>query len=462
MKRILTVILLFLLVGNIQAQNKCDWVYLFNGKNLRGWKVLNGTAEYKVENGVIVGVSKLNTRNTFLTTKKEYSDFILEYEVKMDDALNSGVQIRSNTIPEYLNGAFHGYQIELDPSERAWSGGIYDESRRGWLYHLEYSPKAKMAFKHSEWNKFRVEAIGHSIRVWINGVPSADLMDDMTSEGFIGLQVHGIGNNKEKEGKKIQFKNIRIKTENLAHEKTPTSNKIPQVSLLTNVLTEKEKAAGWKFLFDGKTSNGWKGAKLNEFPSKGWSIENGILKVHKSTGGESENGGDIVTKEKYGNFELEVDFKMTKGANSGVKYFVDTDLNKGKGSSIGCEFQILDDRNHPDAKKGTNGNRTIGSLYDIITAQAQYIGLETYTNKRVEWNGWNRAKIVSKNGYVAHYLNGMKVVEYNRNSHMWRALVAYSKYKNWPNFGELPKGNILLQDHGDEVSFKNIKIKVLN
>jgi len=456
----LLLVLLFSFSLNFCTQD--DWIKLFNGKNLDGWEILNGTADYEVKNGIVVGISEMNTPNTFLVTKKLYSDFILEYEVRMDNLLNSGVQIRSNSLPEYKNGRVHGYQVELDPKERAWSGGIYDEARRGWLYPLEYSPKAKSAFKHEDWNKFRVEAIGNSIRVWINGVASADLIDDMTAEGFIGLQVHGIGNSKKMAGKTVEFRNIRIKTENLDKEKSPITDDIPQVSFLTNVLTEKEKAAGWKLLFDGKTTNGWKGAKLDEFPSKGWSVKDGILSVHKSDGGESTNGGDIVTVDKYGNFELAVDFKLTEGANSGIKYFVDVDLNKGAGSSIGCEYQILDDGKHPDAKKGVNGNRTVGSLYDLITAEAKYIGSTSNTNKRVKWSGWNRARIVSKDGYVAHYLNGMKMLEYNRYSHMWRALVAYSKYKDWPNFGELLEGNILLQDHGDDVSFKNIKIKTLD
>ena len=137
-----------------------------------------------------------------------------------------------------------------------------------------------------------------------------------------------------------------------------------------NVLTEQETRDGWKLLWDGKTTEGWIGARISTFPSKGWVIENGILKVLKSGGGESTNGGDIVTTRKYKNFILKVDFKITEGANSGIKYFVNPDLNKGEGSAIGCEFQILDDEKHPDAKLGVKGNRTLGSLYDLIPASA--------------------------------------------------------------------------------------------
>ena len=194
---------------------------------------------------------------------------------------------------------------------------------------------------------------------------------------------------------------------------------------------------------------------MDEFPEKGWEIEDGILTVLASGGAESAAGGDIVTKDLYGDFELKVDFKLTKGANSGVKYYVDTDINKGPGSSIGLEYQILDDENHPDAKLGNHkGSRTVASLYDLIKADP---------NKPINPVGeWNTAHIVSKDNEVEHWLNGTKVLEYERGSENFRKLVSESKYDKWPNFGELEEGRILLQDHGDRVSFKNIKIKYLN
>ncbi|MCD8270989.1 MAG: DUF1080 domain-containing protein, partial [Parabacteroides sp.] len=219
-----------------------------------------------------------------------------------------------------------------------------------------------------------------------------------------------------------------------------------------NVLTSQEKNEGWELLWDGKTTNGWRGAKLQSFPEKGWSIIGNELVVEKAQGKESGNDGDIVTIKTYKNFELVADFKITTGANSGIKYFVDPELNKGEGSAIGCEFQILDDDVHPDAKLGRKGNRTIGSLYDLIPACKE---------KPFKKNEFNTARIVVKGNHVEHWLNGMLVVEYERNNQMWRALVAGSKYVDWPNFGEAAEGHILLQDHGDEVHFKNIKIKEL-
>jgi len=220
-----------------------------------------------------------------------------------------------------------------------------------------------------------------------------------------------------------------------------------------NTLTSKEKEEGWELLWDGKTTEGWRGAKISDFPAKGWAIEKGVLRVVPSGGAESAHGGDIITVRIYRNFALKVDFKITKGANSGIKYFVDPELNKGDGSAIGCEFQLLDDKNHPDAKLGVKGNRQLGALYDLIPAD------RSNPNYRFDETGFNTAMIIVNGNRVQHYLNGVKIVEYVRNTPAFNALVAYSKYINWPNFGNHAEGHILLQDHGDEVFFKNIKIK---
>lgn len=186
---------------------------LFNGESFEGWTQRGGKAEYSIEDGVIVGTSVPSTPNSFLCTEKEYGDFILDLEYKVDPLLNSGIQIRSLVYPEDHKraGVVHGYQVEIDPSDRAWSAGIYDESRRGWLYNLEDNPAAQAAFKQNEWNHYRIACIGNSIRTWINGVPAANLLDDMTAKGFIALQVHGVGGDKNKVGKQIQWRNIRIR-----------------------------------------------------------------------------------------------------------------------------------------------------------------------------------------------------------------------------------------------------------
>lgn len=449
-KNILMLIAVFMILASCKQQGP-EWKDLFNGKNLDGWVKLNGTAEYRVEDDMIVGVSEMNTPNTFLATTETYGDFILEFDFKVDDGLNSGVQFRSLSLPEYNNGRVHGYQFEIDPSDRSWTGGVYDEARRGWIYPMNYNPEGENAFKKGEWNSARIEAIGNSIRTWVNGVECANLLDNTTTEGFIALQVHSI-NNEELAGKTVSWRNIRILTDNLEQYKTPVNSNVKQLNQIANTISELEASEGWELLWDGKTTNGWRGAKLDEFPEKGWVIEDGILKVLKGDGGESTNGGDIVTTKPYKNFMLKVDFRITEAANSGIKYFVDTNLNKGEGSAIGCEFQILDDRNHPDAKLGINGNRTLGSLYDLIAAPE---------DKPFRSGFFNTAMVVVQGNHVEHWLNGVKIVEYERNTEEWNALVQTSKYKDWPNFGNAEEGLLLLQDHGDEVWFQNIKIKVL-
>jgi len=428
-------------------KDSTPWIQLFDGTSLNGWTQLGGEANYKVENNLIVGATRFNTPNSFLTSDKMYGDFILELEFKVDSSMNSGIQIRSNSIPNYKNGQVHGYQIEIDPSKRAWSAGIYDEARRGWLHPLTDNVNGQKAFKQMQWNHYRIEAIGDTIKTWINDVPASYLIDDKTASGFIGLQVHSIGNDK-KEGKEIAWRNIKILTDNLSKytKKTPL-----QPILTKNKLSIDETKKGWKLLWDGISLNGWRGAKLDVFPEKGWIIENGDLSVLASGGSESRAGGDIVTTDQYENFELKIDFKVRKGGNSGIKYYVNTELNKGQGSSIGLEYQILDDKEHPDAMLGNHtGSRTLASLYDLIQADS----IKPVNNI----GEWNSAYILSNDDHVEHWLNGVKVLEYERKSDNYKKLVSESKYAQWPNFGEADKGEILLQDHGDYVSFKNIKI----
>ncbi|MGB5609129.1 MAG: DUF1080 domain-containing protein [Eudoraea sp.] len=447
-KTVLILIVLTSMGCSDSVKDNTPWTPLFDGETLNGWTIKGGEAHYTVRDEIIVGSTVHDTPNTFLTTDRMYGDFILELDYKVDSTMNSGIQIRSNSFPHYRNGRVHGYQIEIDPSDRAWSAGIYDEARRGWLNTMDNNPKAQQAFKQNDWNHYRIEALGDTLKTWINDVPAAYLIDDKTSSGFIGLQVHSIGED-QKEGTEIQWKNIRILTDSLA--------KYARKSTLTPIITKNqlgidEEKNGWKLLWDGSTTNGWRGARLDDFPAQGWVIENGELIVLSSGGGESKAGGDIVTDDLYGNFEFQLDFKLTKGANSGIKYFVDTDLNKGPGSSIGLEYQILDDDNHPDAKLGNHeGSRTMASLYDLIKVDP---------DKPVNPIGeWNHARILSKDNHVEHWLNGMKVLEYERKSDTYKKLVSESKYKIWPNFGEADKGHILLQDHGDRVAFKNIKIR---
>ncbi len=443
-------VVLTLLSFGSMAQKE-QWTPLFDGKTLKGWKQLGGQAKYEVKNGEIIGTTVANTPNSFLCTEKEYGDFILELDLKVAEGMNSGIQFRSLSKPDYQNGRVHGYQVEVDPSDRNWSGGLYDEGRRDWLYIPNINPEGKKAFKHNEqWNHYRVEAIGNTIRTWVNDIPVSSLIDDVTAQGFIALQVHSIYGNM-KEGMEIRWKNIKIQTQNL---KPRPADATPVINLTLNNLSALEQAQGFKLLFNGKDFTGWRAVHSDKMPEKRWKVENGTINISPSDG--SETGNDIVTTEQYGAFEITFEFKLTDGANSGLKYFVNEQFDSGGKSGVGLEFQVLDDEKHPDAKMGVVGNRTLASLYDLIPS---YKPDKRFQRKIGEWN--QGRVIVYPNNIVQHWLNGFKVVEYERGSNIFKALVARSKYAKYDGFGLNEKGNILLQDHGDNVSFRNIKIREL-
>jgi hypothetical protein len=461
----------FLTLAAVPLRAQDGWVDLFNGKNLDGWSEHSGKAKYTIEDGVLTGESVSGTGNSFLCTAQTFENFEFELEFKCDALLNSGVQIRSEVFPKattnliggkefkFAADRIHGYQCEIDMDAargRMWSGGIYDEARRGWLFPADgekgkqgmaFSEQGRKVSKNGEWHKLRIVADGPTIQTWLNGEKRAEICDNVTPRGVIGLQVHGVGSDEAKVGLKIQFRNLRI------HELEP------------NTLTEQEKADGWKLLWDGKTTTGWHSPKSDKFPEKSWHIADGVLTVDQGwTNGEAEaqSGGDIISQDRYSNFEFAADFKTSYGCNSGIKIFVQPDISPidkvtgkptAKGSAIGMEFQILDDDVHPDAKLGRNGDRTEGSLYDLLPAPKD--------KKTVPIGEWNHARILSQGKHVEFWLNGEKTVELERGSPEFRDAVAKSKFKNIPDFGEWADGHILLQEHGSEVSFRNVKIREL-
>ena len=450
----------FFNVGNVFAQNNVE--SLFNGKDLAGWVQYNGKAKYTVENGELVGRTVMNEPNSFLSTEKQYGDFILELDFKVDVHMNSGIQFRSElndnndhceVTDQHTPNRVHGYQMEIDPSARAWSGGIYDEARRGWLYPLEYNNAAKTAFKNNAWNHYKIEAIGNSIRTWVNGVACAHIIDNMTLKGFISLQVHEINDAKDA-GQEVRWKNIKIQTKNL---KPAAPDNLFVVNLIPNTISADEQRNGVRLLWDGVSTKGWRSAYKTTFPDKTWYIKEGTLNVRGSYGGEAANGGDIVTLEEFHAFDLQFEFQITDTANSGVKYFVTERENSG-GSAIGLEYQILDDDKHQDALLGSIGNRTMASLYDMIPA----LKIGEGRREKIPIGQWNRGRIVVfPDGKIEHWINGWKVVEYQRGTQYFYALVAKSKYVIWNNFGMAEKGHILLQEHGSHVAFRSIKIKEL-
>jgi 3-keto-disaccharide hydrolase len=211
--------------------------------------------------------------------------------------------------------------------------------------------------------------------------------------------------------------------------------------------TAAERAEGWRLLFDGTSTNGWRGFKTSAFPTTGWVVENGWLKRVKTSSQDSQGGGDIISIDTFGDFDLRFEWKISVGGNSGVKYLVTEDRD----GPIAHEYQVIDDAKHPDALIGPH--RATAALYDVIPAPA---------NKPLKPAGdINSGRIVVNGNHVEHWLNGLKVIEYELGSAALKEGKAKSKFKDVPGWEDKLKGHILLQDHGDEVYFRNIKIREL-
>ncbi len=343
------------------------FVPLFDGKTLRGWEVCNGYATYQVEDGAIVGTTAEGSPNTFLCTKKEYGDFILEFEVKVDPALNSGVQIRSHRYPadtvvrvvengkvvehKQEAGRFYGYQVEISNEASATSGGIYDEARRGWLHDISSDPQARVAFKDNEWNRYRVAAVGDSIKTWVNGVPCADLVDPLDQSGFIGLQVHAIEGSRRLQ---VRWRNIRIKDQG-RHV--------------------------WRRVWDGKTLNGW-----TKRGGGAWTIEDGALHAVGTTA--DPRVGFLVSDRDFGDVTARIQLKILKG-NSG--FFLRAD----KETLAAYEVEI-------GADKRTGGFWETGGR-NWVTGPEDNLAV-----KAGEWNEMT----ASLNGHrIVFHVNGMKTVD---------------------------------------------------
>ncbi|EDY81684.1 conserved domain protein [Verrucomicrobiia bacterium DG1235] len=385
------------------------FVNLFNGRDLTGWTVKGAQMPYHVDNGEIVGTCIPDlSPNAFLCTDQTYDNFIFTTEFKWDVYGNSGIMFRADTQPADANGVerVFGYQSEMEATDRAWTGGIYGEVMGGWKFPLSREAghaAARAALKGPDvWNRMTIYASGNTIRTWVNGVPCAFLVDDDRSSGFFGLQVHS-----GPEGT-VRWRNIKVKS-------------IPAETT-------------WTDLFQSGDFSQW--TKVNGSPvSEKWSIEDGIITRR------GLKPGDIVTKTHYQNFELLFDWKITEAGNSGLKY-------RTRGS-LGLEYQILDDAKHSDREDPTH--RT-AALYDLKRPAH---------DKPIRPVGeWNNARILVQGDQITHYLNGQPVVEIQYGSEEWQTAFAKSKYSQHEGFGSWT-GPILLQDHADQVSFRNLLIRPL-
>ena len=359
-KQFLLVVLLFATVCSLNAGagGNHKWEALFDGKTLTGWKRLGGKAIYKVEDSVIVGSSVPGTPNSFLCTERIYGDFILELEFKVAPKLNSGVQIRSNSLKSYRNGRVHGYQVEIDPSKRAYSGGIYDEDRRGWLDDLKDNEPARKAFKNGEWNHYRIEAVGDSLKTWVNGVPAADVVDSMTLTGFIGLQVHST---KSKEPLTVRWRNLRIK------------------DLGSHV---------WKPLFDGKSLQGW-----HSLPGGKWEVRDGV--IIGSSSRDEKCHGLLVSDRRYGDFTARLKFKAVKG-NSGFYFRADkVESNVGV---HGFQAEI-------DPSKDVGGLYETGGRAWVVKPSPEEV------KKYFKAGEWNQMTVSAHGRRIVVHVNGHKTAE---------------------------------------------------
>lgn len=208
----------------------------------------------------------------------------------------------------------------------------------------------------------------------------------------------------------------------------------------------------WITLFDGSSTDAWRIYNGPDFPARGWQIEDDALVFRKPEGGTDWTSGlDIITKETFGDFEMELEWSIAKGGNSGIFYFV----LEQPGEAIywsGAEMQVLDNENHPDATQGVDGNRKAGSLYDLIPANPQ---------NTKPFDEWNSVRIVSKGDLVEHWMNGEKVLEYTRFTPEWFSMLRASKFRDQPSFAAVRDGHIGLQDHGDVVKYRKVRIRHL-
>lgn len=361
--------------GASALTNGGEWKGLFDGESLNGWEVRGGYAKYTIEDGAIVGTTVEGSPNTFLCTKKLYGDFVLEFEVKVDPVLNSGVQIRSHVYKKDRTtvikrrgkeikrvrpkGHVYGYQVEISNEKSGSSGGVWDEARKAmWLYDAKSNPAAGKAYKDNQWNKFRVVCVGDWIRTWVNSVPCADFRDPVDQVGFIGLQVHGV---RAGVSAQVRWRNIRIK------------------ELGRHV---------WRPLFDGKSLEGW-----HTLPGGKWEVRDGV--IEGSNVSSDGRHGLLVSDERYKDFTVRLKFKAVQG-NSGLYFRVD-EVGGGVGVH-GFQAEI-------DASKDVGGLYETGGRAWVVQPSSEDVA------KWFRPGEWNEMAISAHGRRIVVHVNGLKSAE---------------------------------------------------
>lgn len=352
-----------------QPKPPAGYVALFNGKDIGNFDIRSGHAKYRAENFELVGTTVEGSPNTFLTPKKEYGDFVLEFEVKVDPRLNSGVQVRSHEYPaethatiwngkEFIKrmfpkGRFYGYQVEISTTKAANSGGIYDEARKGWLYEptAQNNPECAKAFRDNEWNHYKVIAEGARIQTFVNGAKCADLIDPMDLTGYIGFQVHQFKGDSPAE---VRWRNIYLK-DNGKHV--------------------------WKRIFDGNTTTGW----IHRGGSK-FTVADGV--IHGKSDPADPSAGVLIYDAPYKDVVSRLQFKIDSG-NSG--YF----FRARKDNLWGYEAEI-------DATKGTGGLYEVGGRKWVTAPE---------DNALVRKDDWNDLAVAAIGEHVVIQLNGRETVD---------------------------------------------------
>lgn len=382
------------------------WQSLTDGKSLAGWTQRGGAAKFSVEDGQIVGRSVVDKNNSFLCTDRDYTDFVLEYEFKVDPRLNSGVQVRSNSVPGYKDGCVHGYQIEIDPTPRARTAGIYDEARRGWLADLEGNAAAKAAFKADDWNHVRVEARGDALKTWLNGVPAADLRDGVTRSGFIALQVHATDSPDTLE---VRWRNLRI-------QDLGDPWRVPP-------------AGATVLLGEQGDLSAWESAKQPGTPIT-WTFRDGYLEVQPGA-------GDIVSKAAFSDAHVHVEFLVDDSGKPGQG-----NGNSGVYLQRRYEVQILNSAGQPPL------DDNCGSIYKVRApdynmarpaGQWQTYDIEFHAAR---WAGEKK----TADARVTVYHNGTRIHDH----------VAIPGPTGAGQPEAATPGPLLLQDHGHPIRFRNI------